>query len=175
MKSVYIVPTGEEIREGVVLDLDSIEIMNQLLRFDPGVNVTRISPLPDDETQIFQVVQELTERGPSLIVLIGGSGGGHRHSKSLGKDYTHSALERIMNVCAKHEIYGKNGHMWTKLLCGKKNGTIIINVPGPFVEAEAAFRAFLNGVKQDLPLDAVARAMAEAVLKQYPSGATLPL
>ena len=102
MKSVYIVPTGEEIREGVVLDLDSVEIMSQLLRFNPGVNVTRISPLPDDETRIFQAVQELAERGPSLIVLIGGSGGGHRHSKSLGKDYTHSALDVSYNRYLKN-------------------------------------------------------------------------
>ena len=80
-----------------------------------------------------------------------------------------------MSKCAKHEIYGKNGHMWTKLLCGKKENTIIINVPGPFVEAKAAFNAYLNALKQGATLDDVAYAMAQAVLEQYPPESVLPI
>ena len=102
MKTVYIVPTGDEIRNGVVLDLDSVELMSQLLKFDPEVEVTRVSPLLDVEDQILEKVRVLAAKEPWLIVLIGGSGGGHRHSRTLGRDFTHSALEKYMNVCAKH-------------------------------------------------------------------------
>lgn len=175
MKTAYIVPTGDEIQSGVVLDLDSVELMSQLLRRYPEMEVTRVSPLLDVEEQILEKVQELAAKEPWLIVLIGGSGGGHRFSKTLGKDFTHSALEKYMNVCAKHEIYGKNGHMWTKLLCGKKGATTIINVPGPFVEAKAAFAAYLRAEQQGAPLDEAAYSMAQAVLEQYPSEAVLPL
>lgn len=175
MKTAYIVPTGDEIRDGIVLDLDSVELMNQLLRYDPQLEVTRISPLLDVEEEILKKVKCLAEKEPWLIVLIGGSGGGHRYSSTLGKDFTHSALERYMNVCAKHEIYGKNGHMWTKLLCGKKGGTTIINVPGPFVEAKAAFSAYLEAEQRGASLDETAYAMAQAVYEQYPDGAAQPL
>lgn len=175
MKTVYIVPTGDEIRNGVVLDLDSVELMSQLLKFDPELEVTRVSPLLDVEEQILEKVQTLTAKEPWLIVLIGGSGGGHRYSRTLGKDFTHSALEKYMNVCAKHEIYGKNGHMWTKLLCGRRGTTTIINVPGPFVEAKAAFVAYLDAERRGASLDDAAYSMAQAVLKQYPSGVAYPL
>ena len=175
MSSAYIVPTGDEIRNGTVLDLDSVELMGQLLQFDPAMEVTRVCPLPDDEGEILQKLQELVEKRPALIVLIGGSGGGHRYSQTLGKDYTHSALEQYLSECAKHEIYGKNGHMWTKLLCGKKQDTILVNVPGPFVEAKAAFAAYLAAVRQGACLDEAAYAMAQAVFAQYPSGAAMPL
>lgn len=175
MRTAYIVPTGDEIRSGVVLDLDSAELMRQLLKRDPEMEVTRVSPLLDVEEQILKKVQELAAREPWLIVLIGGSGGGHRYSSTLGRDFTHSALEKYMNVCAKHEIYGKNGHMWTKLLCGRKGATTIINVPGPFVEAKAAFAAYLDAEQRGASLDETAYSMAQAVLEQYPSGAAFPL
>lgn len=175
MKSAYIVPTGDEIQSGIVLDLDSPELMSQLLRYDPKMEVTRVCPVLDNEALILEKIEELMVKKPSLIVLIGGSGGGHRFSKTLGKDFTHSALEQYMSKCAKHEIYGKNGHMWTKLLCGKKENTIIINVPGPFVEAKAAFNAYLNALKQGATLDDVAYAMAQAVLEQYPPESVLPI
>ena len=146
VKTAYIIPTGDEIREGIVRDTDSPELMRQILAFDPTMEVTRLSPVV-------------------------GSGGGHRFSKTLGKDYTHSALEQYLTQCSWHEIYGKNGHMWTKLLCGEKDGAVLINVPGPFVEAQAAIRAFLEAWGQGLGVDQISRAMAQAVFAQYPVGA----
>ena len=175
MKAAYIVPTGDEIRDGTVLDLDSVELMRQLLEFDPPLEVTRVCPVADRQADILQKIGSLVELEPALIVLIGGSGGGHRYSETLGKDYTHSALEDFLSECAKHEIYGKNGHLWTKLLCGKKGDTVILNVPGPFVEAQAAFAAYLEAARQGAGLDAAAYAMAQAVFAQYPAGAALPI
>lgn len=175
MRSVYILPTGDEIRNGTVLDLDSSEIMAQTVAFDPQTKVIRMAPALDTEECILEGIQEIMREEPDLIVLIGGSGGGHRFSKSLGKDFTHTALERYLSEYAEHAIYGKNGHMWTRLLCGKKNQTIIINVPGPFAEAKAAFAAFLQAIHEGKSLDEVSHAMAQAVYEQYPSGAAEPL
>ncbi|MCD8037259.1 MAG: hypothetical protein LUE88_07810 [Clostridiales bacterium] len=172
MKSVYILPTGDEIKSGIVLDLDAPEIIGQIVKAYPEAEVTRLCPLLDIEDTIFEKIKEVAEvHSPSLIILIGGSGGGHRFSKTLGKDFTHSALERYLDEFASHEIYGKNGHMWSKLVCGKKGETLIINVPGPYVEAKAACEAFLNSYTAGKAIDEISLDMANAVLAQYPVGA----
>ena len=171
MKKVYILPTGDEIQSGIVLDLDAPELMGQILRHFPKAEVTRLCPLLDVEDTIFRKIEEVAAQKPDLIILIGGSGGGHRFSPTLGKDFTHTALARYLDEYASHEIYGKNGHMWTKLVCGKKENTIIINVPGPFVEAQAAIIAFLEGLEAGKSLDEISLAMAEAVFKLYPTEA----
>ena len=123
MKKVYILPTGDEIQSGIVLDLDAPELMGQILRRFPKAEVTRLCPLLDVEDTIFRKIEEVAAQKPDLIILIGGSGGGHRFSPTLGKDFTHTALARYLDEYASHEIYGKNGHMWTKLVCGKKKRT----------------------------------------------------
>lgn len=170
MKSVYILPTGDEIRSGIVLDLDSPEIMTQIVKRFPESEVTRLCPLIDKEDIIFNKIDEIVKRQPDLIVLIGGSGGGHRFSKTLGKDFTHSALEKYLDEYASHEIYGKNGHMWSKLICGKKEETTIINVPGPYIEAKVAIEAYLKAAEDGFDMDNISLAMADAVFAQYPVG-----
>lgn len=171
MKSAYIIPTGDEIRGGIVLDLDAPELIAQIVKKYPEAEVTRTCPLLDVEDTILRKIKELAEREPDLIVLIGGSGGGHRFSKTLGKDFTHSALEKFLDAYSSHEIYGKNGHMWSKLICGKTERTTVINVPGPFTEAKAAMEAFLQAYSEQRSVDEISLRMAEAVYRQYPTGA----
>ena len=175
MDCVYILPTGDEIKNGIVLDLDSPEIMRQILAVYPAASIVRLTPVLDIEDSIFQEVQRTVEKGSDLLVLIGGSGGGHRFSGTLGKDFTHTALERYLSDYAEHSVYGKNGHMWTRLLCGRKNNTVIINVPGPFEEAKAAFSAYMAGEGQGKGLDEISRMMAQAVYEKYPAGAADPI
>ena len=92
LNTVYILPTGDEIRDGIVQDIDTPEIMGQIVRAYPKAEVTRLCPLADEEDIILNKIREImVQRAPDLIVLIGGSGGGHRFSTTLGKDFTHSA------------------------------------------------------------------------------------
>ena len=171
VKKAYIIPTGDEIRNGVVQDLDSPEIMGQILRAYPEAEVSRICPLVDEEDGIVEKICEIAVRKkPDLIVLIGGSGGGHRFSSSLAKDFTHSGLERCLKQKASREIYGKNGHLWCKLVCGKKGSTLIVNVPGPYQEAKAAMAACLGELVKESGVENICKAMAEAVFSQYPTG-----
>ncbi len=170
MKSAVIIPTGDEVKNGIVLDTDSPEILAQLIRQFPEMKVVRLGPLTDDEEAILTLLQETVLESPDLIVLVGGSGGGHRFSPSLGKDYTQSALEKFLIEKAASEIYGKNGHLWCKLICGKKDKTVIINVPGPFYEAKAAMSAFLNSYAAGMDLSQINKEMAQAVYDQYPRG-----
>jgi molybdopterin biosynthesis enzyme len=168
MKYGILLPTGDEIRNGTVLDTDSPSIMERILRAFPDAQVCRMPPQPDDAGVISEKIRELVLAQPDLIVLIGGSGGGHRYSSTLGKDFTHSALENRLSPVYSREIYGKNGHLWTKLVCGKWGNTLVVNVPGPYVEACAAAEALVETLCAGKGLNEVNQAMAEAVLRQYP-------
>lgn len=185
MNRIFIAPTGDEILNGIVRDIDSPEIISQSLAAFPQAEITRIKPIPDIEHAILATIEVLKEQQPDLIIFIGGSGGGHRFSKSLSADYTHSALEKALDEYSSYEIYGKNGHMWCKLVIGKlvieqldigqKKDTILLNVPGPYVEAKAAYGAFLKSMTSGLNLKEINRAMAEAVLTLYPDQTEQPV
>jgi len=167
IEKAAILPTGDEIRNGVVLDTDSSEAMRQLIRLNPCVRITRYPPLLDDSDDIAEEILSAAVEN-DLVVLIGGSGGGHRFSSTLGKDYTHTALEAVLKEARSKELYGKNGHLWCKLVCGRIGRTLVVNLPGPFVEARAAMEAFCKNSNADS--GKINAAMAEAVLEQYPLG-----
>ena len=170
MKNAVIIPTGDEIRNGIVLDTDSPAIMALIVRFYPEVSVLRTAPVSDAEESIQRLVESFDPDAPDLIVLIGGSGGGHRHSDTLGKDYTHSALEAILSPVCSSEIYGKNGHLWTRLLCGKRGACLVVNVPGPYVEACAATQALLEALSKGRSIYEINQDMSDAVFAQFPVG-----
>lgn len=164
----YIIPTGDEIKNGTVLDLDSPRIMESLVRLNPEMVITRLAPVVDVEANIVDTMQRCIDGGADLIVLVGGSGGGHRFSATLGKDYTHSAMELYLDRKVSHCIYGKNGHMWSKLVCGQKGSTLIINVPGPIREASATIAAFAACARKSMDIAELNAAMTQALYEQYP-------
>lgn len=166
--SAYIIPTGDEIRDGTVLDLDCPKILAELVRLNPGITVTRVPPVVDVEANIVSAMERCLEKGAELIVLVGGSGGGHRYSDTLGKDFTHSAMEDWLDRRTSHEIYGKNGHLWSKLVCGTKGKCLVVNVPGPIREASAAIEAFVRSVREGGGIRRINDAMSQAVFEQYP-------
>lgn len=166
INSVEIIPTGDELRCGAVLDTDSPMLMQQLLRrYD--CTVRRWAVIPDSAEAVTEKIRQCLEGKPSLIILIGGSGSGHLHSEVLGKDYTHAGMEALMDHYAVTSLYGKNGHMWSRLVCGYVDETLVINVPGPFVEAQAAIEAFCEQWEKGAALNALNNAMAAAVAKCY--------
>ena len=167
-KKATIIPTGDELNAGIVLDTDSPMLMQTLLGINGGAQITRLAPVVDKETLIIDTIKDIAIDGSDLIVMIGGSGGGHRYSSTLGKDYTHSSLEQILENQFFQEMYGKNGHMWCKLVIGKIGETLVINVPGPFDEAKAAITAFKSAyTKDENDLKEINRAMMEAVKAKY--------
>ncbi len=163
-----IIPTGDELAGGIVLDTDSPAIMGQLLMVNPNAFVARIPPVLDREQAITDTVKGLALEGYDLIVLIGGSGGGHRYSTTLGKDFTHSSLDGILEDKHEGALYGKNGHMWSKLVIGKLDKTLVFNVPGPYDEAVAVITAFREAyLKDGGDLGAVNNAMLRALKAKY--------
>jgi molybdopterin biosynthesis enzyme MoaB len=133
--------------------------------------VKRFKPIKDSENEIAEVIQECAGKY-DLVIIIGGSGGGHRYVSSLSEDYTHTAILRSMNSYSAVEIYGKNGHLWSKIVCGGKDTTRIINVPGPYVEAVSAAKSlmgcYMDGIEED---SAICEKVSEAVISNYSSDA----
>lgn len=169
-----IIPTGDEILNGIVTDTNSPAIMGLILEAFPQCEVTRVKPVNDTEEKITNKLSECIDKGNELIFLIGGSGGGHRYIPTLGKDYTHSALVKFLPDAEAREIYGANGHLWSKLIAAKKGGSIIITVPGPYVEAVAAAGAAIELLERgEENIDIIVSKTAEAVLEKYPSGGKL--
>lgn len=163
-----IIPTGDELKSGIVLDTDSPMIMQVLLSMNGSCNITRNEPLLDSENIIIDCINGYVSQKADLIILIGGSGGGHRYSSTLGKDFTHSSLVIILEEKCSSELYGKNGHMWSKLICGTIDDTMVINVPGPFQEAKAAIEAFKKAYEQNSKdLKMLNSCMTEAVKAEY--------
>ena len=167
-KSAYIIPTGDEIKEGLVIDTDSPMVMQEILKLSPCCQIYRMPPVPDNQDEIVSKIRTFSESGADLIVLIGGSGGGHRHSPTLAQDFTHSGLDELMPDAHSTALYGKNGHMWCKMICGLIGGTLVINLPGPFQEAQAAMVAFNQAIKKHgLSPEHINERMAQVVKEQF--------
>lgn len=170
INSVVIIPTGDEILEGIVTDTNSPAIMGIILEKFPSCKIARLSPCMDTEEEILSTIDKCVSDSIDLIILIGGSGGGHRYEATLGKDYTHSALVQYLSDASYKEIYGPNGHMWSKLVVGKKSNSIVVNVPGPYVEAVAASKVCISLLKEGVVnQDILVENISNAVFMQYPS------
>lgn len=167
ISKAVIIPTGDELKSGIILDTDSPMIMQVLLSINGNCTIIRNEPVSDSEDKITNCIKSYIDQELDLIVLIGGSGGGHRYSTTLGKDFTHSSLETILEEKHSTELYGKNGHLWSKLICGMANKTMVINVPGPYQEARAAIEAFKKSYENSLEFKQININMAEAVKSQY--------
>ena len=168
MKQVTIIPTGDEVCQGLVIDTDSPAMMAAVLEHFPRCRVVRTAPVADIQPEI---EQEILRRPDSdLILIIGGSGGGRLYDPSLAADVTHQAVEQLLSDPAVQEIYGFNGHLWSRLVVGRLGNALVANVPGPHTEAVAATRALLAALARGKEPQQAAQAMAQAVLATYPKG-----
>ena len=107
MNRIWIIPTGDEIRNGVVRDLDSPMVMSEMLRIWPMAEIVRTAPVYDEMQEILNMLLSAREDGADLTVLIGGSGGGHRFSPTLGKDFSHSAMDVFWSRELQRDLWEK--------------------------------------------------------------------
>ena len=168
LNNVWILPTGDEIKNGIVRDTDSPMIMSIILREFPDCAVHRASPLNDNLDAISRKIVSCADEGADLIISIGGSGEGSKHSNILAHDYTHHGMDAVLEEKCSTALYGKNGHMWSRLVCGFYKKTLVINVPGPYEEAKVAMEAFVDAYNHQEPdIEKINSAMAEAVSMKY--------
>lgn len=74
ISKAFILPTGNEIKDGTVLDLDCPKILEKLVKLNPEMVVVRQAPVVDVEKNIVEAMRRCVEDGAELIVLVGGSG-----------------------------------------------------------------------------------------------------
>ncbi len=172
MKKVLLIPTGNEICQGTVLDTNSPALMEIVLEKFPRAAVQRLSPIEDNPETIYKTIEAHLDW--DLMILIGGSGGGKNCDPDLAPDMTHLVLDSLLEEKQEKRIYGYNGHLWSRLLIGKlQKNNLVANVPGPYVEAVAAGKALINAIAQNQDLAAISENVAAAVLAQYPKGGTV--
>ena len=140
-------------------------LMQRLLKEAPNAMVTRFPISLDEPGSIVTRIRQAVEQAADLIILIGGSGSGHLHSEILGKDCTGESMESLLEESTASALYGKNGHMWSRLVCGRIGGCLVVNVPGPYTEARVAADALCEHL--DGSLEQINSAMAEAVRTCY--------
>jgi len=166
MKKAVLIPTGDEVKAGVVLDTNSPALMELILEQFPRAVVIREEPVIDDLGEITSAIKRYMDS--DLILVIGGSGGGSSYDQALAVDVTHAVLEDLLEQPEIKEIFGYNGHLWSRLVIGKYKTAIVANVPGPMVEAVAAARVIIRGLAAGEDLCQISVAVAEAVMEQYP-------
>jgi len=168
----HILPTGDELVSGCVADTSSPAIASVLQTVFPWCHIRCLPPVRDSETHIISQIDRSLAAGIDLLVVSGGSGGGHRHLPELAMDLTHSALTRRFPEAAHRDIYGSSGHLWCRVVAAECDGALILSVPGPHVEAvsaiEAAVQALDRGRKD---LADLAEALVQGVLQSYPPDA----
>ena len=167
MDKISIIPTGDEILSGTVLDTNSPALMEIFLAHYPAADITRTKPVADNRAAIMLALERQTDC--DLIVLIGGSGGGRRYDRELAEDMTHPVLEDMLSEKEVRRIYGPNGHLWSCLVAGYFGKTLVVNVPGPYVEAVAAGQALIRALADGKSIRVLADMVAGAVLRQYPA------
>lgn len=172
MEKVLLIPTGNEICQGTVLDTNSPALMEIILEKFPRACVQRLAPVPDDPDAIRNAIVD--HQDWNLIILIGGSGGGKEYDPDLAADMTHLVLDSLLQEKVEKRIYGYNGHLWSRLLIGRlQDRNIIANVPGPYVEAVAAGKALITAIAEGQDMTVISERVVAAVLAQYPSGGTV--
>lgn len=168
MRKAVVIPTGDEVKSGLVLDTNSPAIIGIILEKYPLAVVVRAEPVNDEISEINRAISLYLDC--DLIILIGGSGGGRLYDPSLAPDVTYTVMEKMLEDSAIKDIYGYNGHLWSRLVIGRLKNTVVANVPGPFVEAVAAARAIVGGLADGGNLRSVLGRVAQAVREQYPAG-----
>jgi molybdopterin biosynthesis enzyme MoaB len=169
INSAAIIPTGDEIVDGTVVDTNSPAIMDILLNNFPTCKIICTKPVVDIEEEIISKIKWCFDQSIELVVLIGGSGGGNFFLPELQTDVTHSALIKFLQNYAVREIFGNNGHLWARIVAGFKDKSCFINVPGPYKEAIAGINGAVKVFKKKNCDPAIlAQSITDEVINQYP-------
>lgn len=170
MQEVVIIPTGDEIRRGLVVDTNSPKIMELIIAKWPDCKVVRTTP-PEDNKEMIQKEIKYWGKGAGIIFLTGGAGGGKVFNSGLSVDCTHIAAIELMQDSESTEIYGSNGHLLAKIVAGKFEDKLIITLPGPTVEAVNGAKAALEALtgRDNISYREIVTKVAQAICEQYPS------
>jgi len=167
VREVVVIPTGDEIKEGVVLDTNSLAILELILNQWPGCRFIRAVPPPDNCKAIQSEIKRWG-RHSGIMFLTGGAGGGKVYNSELTEDCTHKAVIELIPDAETIEIFGSNGHLFAKIVVGKFKEKIIVSLPGPNIEAVAGAKAAIKAIIEGKDYKGIAIRVGQAICKQYP-------
>ena len=169
MERAAIIPTGDEVLDGTVRDINSPAIARMLASAFPDCNVTRMEPCRDRQDEILARLESALDNGSDLVIFTGGTGGGGDCAPALAPDRTSDAVADRLPEAEVAELRGSNGHLLSKIVVGTVGGATVMTVPGPHVEAVAAVRAAIACLEDERSTpERLCRRVARAVLDQYP-------
>lgn len=167
MEEIVIIPTGDEIKNGIVLDTNSPRIMELVLGFYPACRIIRSVPPVDRKEEIQKEIRGWG-KGKGIVFLTGGSGGGKVFNSGLAVDCTHIAVTEMLQNNESVEIIGSNGHLLAKIVVGIWGDKLVVTLPGPTIEAVSGAKAVLEDFSEDIDCKTIAKKVAQAVFAQYP-------
>lgn len=148
-KKFIIIPTGDEILEGIVVDQNSPILAGMIIKKLPGSSIMRSKPAPDSKDGLLEIINQNLNKNPDYLIITGGTGGGNNFSETLSKDIVYDVLKNHFNTIYSRNIYGRNGHLFSTLTIAVENNTTILSLPGPKDECTKLFEVFLENIDED--------------------------
>lgn len=145
-RKFIIIPTGDEILKGLVVDQNSPIIAGMIIKAIPGSTIFRTKPASDNKEHILSIIRQNLSKKPDYIIITGGTGGGKKFSDQLSKDLVHDVLKENFQDIHYRNIFGQNGHLFSTLTIANSENTKILSLPGPKDECTSLFRLFLKNM-----------------------------
>lgn len=144
--SFVVIPTGADIKDGSIFDYNSIGILKLLIEYFPNSEFIKLAPIKDEEDNIKKAIDKSSIYRPDYIFFIGGTGGGNKYVEFLNTDLVHSQLHKLFPNNISFEIYGDNGHLYSKVSISKIEDIKIFNLPGPSDECIPLIKIILENI-----------------------------
>lgn len=144
-RAVVVLSTGGEVARGEIEDTNFAAVKSVL--GEEGFLVHHAGVVDDDEALIAARIGHLLEEGYGLIITTGGVG-------AEDKDQTIEAMQRLAPnlstaILAEYKVgHGRHVKPHVRVACGRIEETILVALPGPTREVQAALPALIVGLGQ---------------------------
>ena len=142
-RAVVVLSTGGEVARGEIEDTNFAAVKSVL--GEQGFLVHHAGVVDDDEALIAARIGHLLEEGYGLIITTGGVG-------AEDKDQTIEAMQRLAPklstaILAEYKVgHGRHVKPHVRVACGRIGETILVALPGPTREVQAALPALVAGL-----------------------------
>jgi len=144
-RAVVVLSTGGEVARGEIEDTNFAAVKSVL--GEQGFLVHHAGVVDDDEALIAARIRHLLVEGYGLIITTGGVG-------AEDKDQTIEAMQRLAPnlstaILAEYKVgHGRHVKPHVRVACGRIGETILVALPGPTREVQAALPALIAGLGQ---------------------------
>ncbi len=163
-RRAIVFPTGFEIRQGLIEDTNT-PYLKKLLE-DNGYKVTVGEIIDDSPEDMLEKLSDALSRGFGLILTTGGVG-------AEDKDHTVEGIARLDPTAATPYIVkfkqGTSRHVkdGVRIGVGREGPSLMVSLPGPHDEVEAAAPVLLKGLAENWPKEMLAEQLASVLADKW--------